>query len=68
MHNDCVFCEVLAGKRAASRVYESADVLAFMDLRQFNPGHVLVIPRRHIRDIFEPNDAARCQSGRGGRH
>ena len=30
--------------------------MAFMDLRQENPGHVLVIPRTHIADILELDD------------
>ena len=27
--------------------------MAFVDLRQFHPGHTLVIPRRHFRDVRE---------------
>jgi histidine triad (HIT) family protein len=37
----------------ASRVYEDDATLAFMNLRQANPGHVLVIPRRHVAAIFD---------------
>ncbi len=49
----CIFCEI-AGKRApASIVYEDALTLAFVDLRQFNAGHVLVIPRAHLHDVRE---------------
>lgn len=28
-----------------------------MDLRQFHPGHTLVIPRRHLRDVRELDPA-----------
>jgi histidine triad (HIT) family protein len=28
-----------------------------MDLRQFHPGHTLVIPRQHFRDVRELDDA-----------
>jgi histidine triad (HIT) family protein len=31
--------------------------LAFMDLRQFHPGHVLVVPRAHVADVREADDA-----------
>ena len=27
--------------------------MAFVDLRQFHPGHTLVIPRQHLRDVRE---------------
>ena len=27
--------------------------MAFMDLRQMSPGHVLVIPKTHVADIFD---------------
>lgn len=47
----CVFCEIAAGRRPASLVFEDDHTLAFLDVRQFHPGHVLVIPRRHVRDI-----------------
>ena len=56
MQTGCVFCEVVAGTRTASLVYERPSVIAFMDLRQFNPGHVLVVPRRHIATIFDLDD------------
>ena len=35
--------------------------MAFVDLRQFHPGHVLVIPRKHfddVRDLDAPTGAA----------
>jgi histidine triad (HIT) family protein len=43
----CIFCELVAGKRPISVIDETEDVLAFMDIRPVNPGHVLIIPKRH---------------------
>jgi len=43
----CVFCELVAGKRPISVIDQTEDVLAFMDIRPVNPGHVLIIPKRH---------------------
>jgi histidine triad (HIT) family protein len=48
---DCPFCAIAQGRAPASLVCETALSLAFIDLRQFHPGHVLVIPRRHIADV-----------------
>lgn len=49
----CAFCAILAGRLPASVVHEDDQVVAFMDLRQAVPGHVLVIPRRHVETLFE---------------
>jgi histidine triad (HIT) family protein len=40
-----------------SMVHRDADTMAFMDLRQFHPGHVLVIPLAHVPDIRTATDA-----------
>jgi histidine triad (HIT) family protein len=50
---DCVFCNIVNGKIAAGIVLEDELTMAFVDLRQFHPGHTLVIPRRHFRDVRE---------------
>lgn len=47
----CAFCSIVAGLHPISLVFEDAGTLAFLDLRQFHPGHTLVIPRRHVSDI-----------------
>ena len=43
----CVFCAIVAGEAEASIVHADEDVLAFLDIAPVNPGHLLVIPRRH---------------------
>ena len=52
----CVFCAIVAGHVPASVVVADALTMAFLDVRQFHPGHVLVIPRHHIPDIRELDD------------
>ncbi len=47
----CVFCAIAAGEAPASIVAADALTVAFLDARQFHPGHVLVIPRRHVPDV-----------------
>jgi histidine triad (HIT) family protein len=49
---ECVFCRIVAGSIPASVVHEDAETLAFMDLGQVNPGHVLVAVKRHAQDIY----------------
>jgi histidine triad (HIT) family protein len=51
VNEGCVFCDIVQGTVPASVVYEDDLTLAFMDLRQFHPGHALVIPRQHVQDV-----------------
>ncbi len=50
---DCIFCQIAQGQSTASRVYEDEHTLAFMDIQQATEGHVLVIPKRHVANLFE---------------
>src|SRR2546421_12916883 len=49
----CVFCEIVRGAELASVVWEDDLTMAFLDRRQFHPGHTLVIPRQHLCDVRE---------------
>ena len=55
MSDGCAFCGIVHGTQPASLVWEDDLTLAFVDLRQFNAGHTLVIPRAHVRDIRDLN-------------
>ncbi len=46
----CLFCDIVAGRRPARRVFESALVVAFRDVAPVAPTHVLVVPRAHVPD------------------
>jgi histidine triad (HIT) family protein len=45
---DCVFCDIIAGRVAASIVYADDDHVAFLDRRPLFEGHTLLVPRRHV--------------------
>ncbi|MBC5823658.1 MAG: HIT domain-containing protein [Candidatus Eremiobacteraeota bacterium] len=47
MAEDCVFCDIVAGKIPTEYLYEDDTVLAFADLRPIAPHHVLIIPKAH---------------------
>jgi histidine triad (HIT) family protein len=57
MADNCVFCRIVSAEAPASVVLDTADVIAFMDLRQHPRGHVVLIPKQHLRDINELDDA-----------
>ena len=50
---DCVFCKIVAGQIPSTKVFEDEHTLAFMDIGQVNPGHVLVTVRKHAASVFE---------------
>ncbi|MCX5043387.1 HIT family protein [Aldersonia sp. NBC_00410] len=52
-----IFADIVAGRAPASKVYEDDDVFAFMDIRPFTPGHLLVIPKIPARSLAELDPA-----------
>lgn len=56
----CIFCKLVAGEIPAARIYEDELTLAFMDIGQVNPGHVLIATKRHAVTVLDltPEEAA----------
>jgi histidine triad (HIT) family protein len=56
----CIFCRLIKGEISASKVYEDEQTVAFMDLGQVNPGHVLVALKRHAATLLDitPDEAS----------
>ncbi len=46
------FCKIVAGQIPSVKVYEDDQVLAFLDISQTTPGHTLLVPKKHVADIF----------------
>ena len=46
--NNCIFCAIVAREAPASIVYEDETVCSFLTIGPVNPGHLLVIPNRHM--------------------
>jgi histidine triad (HIT) family protein len=60
----CIFCAIVEGRSPSSTVYEDDHSIAFMDINPALDGHTLVIPRAHIRDLWEigEEDAAKVMA------
>ncbi len=56
----CIFCRLVSQEIPAAIVFEDDQTLAFMDLGQVNPGHVLVASKRHAATLLDltPDEAA----------
>ena len=48
----CWVCAVVARTTSAFVVVDAPDVLALVAPLALAPGHTLVVPRRHVRDIY----------------
>jgi histidine triad (HIT) family protein len=51
--DNCIFCKIVEGKIPCSKVYEDKENLAFLDISPVNKGHVLLIPKKHYRWIWD---------------
>ncbi len=56
MTDDCIFCAIVAGDIPSRTVYESENVLAFLDANPLAPGHTLVIPKAHHERLNDLDD------------
>ncbi len=52
----CIFCEIVAGRAKAHKVYEDDLTLCILDINPFTEGHCLIIPKRHVPWWHDLND------------
>ena len=50
---DCIFCKILNGDIPSYTIYEDEDVKCFLDINPMHNGHTLIIPKKHIKDMYE---------------
>ena len=51
--DDCIFCKIASGEIHGLRIYEDEETLAFMDIAMDVDGHILVIPKKHVKNILD---------------
>ena len=50
---DCIFCKIVNGEIPSHKIYEDENVLAFLDITHGTKGHTLIIPKKHVRNIYD---------------
>lgn len=50
---DCLFCEIIRGKKPSHKVYEDEEVYAFLDINPKVRGHTLVVPKEHNETFLD---------------
>ncbi len=51
--DQCLFCEMAAGRIPVAKVFEDEIVLAFLDIGPVSDGHTLVIPKQHFEKLHD---------------
>lgn len=50
---ECIFCKIIAGEIPAARLIETDKVVSFLDINPVNPGHALIVPKRHVTSFLD---------------
>ena len=48
----CIFCKIINKEIPSYTIYENDFVTCFLDISQATKGHTLIVPKKHIQDIF----------------
>ncbi len=57
MNSDCLFCRLVQGDLPSHKVYEDHDFVVLLTIHPVNPGHAMVVPKRHIGSFYDVEDA-----------
>ena len=58
--NDCIFCKIIKGEVSSQKVYEDDRTFAFLDITPINPGHTLVVPKKHSLNMLDAAEGDVC--------
>ena len=61
---DCLFCRIVRGEVASTRVHEDDLVVAFRDIAPRAPTHILIVPRSHSASAADLTEADAPMLGR----
>lgn len=54
--SDCIFCKIANGDFNTEFLYEDDKVVVFKDINPVAPVHLLVVPKKHYKDLSEIDD------------
>lgn len=56
MDPNCLFCKIINGEIPATKIHEDEYSYAFLDIKPINPGHTLLVPKKHFANLYEMPD------------
>lgn len=57
---DCIFCNIVRNQKIM-KVYEDDWTVAFMDIAQDVDGHIIAIPKNHVKNILDCDTDMLCK-------
>ncbi|MFH1916477.1 MAG: HIT family protein [Nanoarchaeota archaeon] len=54
---ECIFCRIIKKELPSEIVYEDDEVVAFLTIGPVNKGHTLVVPKKHVVNLFDMDEA-----------
>jgi histidine triad (HIT) family protein len=61
---ETIFAKIIAGQIPCHKVYEDADVLAFLDINPLTRGHTLVVPKEPAETLDKLSDESAAALGK----
>lgn len=53
MGEKCIFCDIPNNRDKEEIVWEDDEFIAFLDRKPIKPGHILIIPKKHVEFLFD---------------
>lgn len=50
---NCVFCKIISGEFSSRKIFEDEWTMAFLDISKDVDGHILVVPKKHVKNILD---------------
>lgn len=54
---NCIFCKIIDGSIPSYKIYEDENIIAFLDISQVTKGHTLVVPKKHVKNVYEMDES-----------
>ena len=51
--DNCIFCKIIKGEIPSYKIYEDEYTFAFLDIAKDVDGHILVVPKKHVKNILD---------------
>lgn len=52
-NEECIFCKIVSGEIPSIKIWEDEKHIAILDRNPINPGHTLLIPKKHTEYLFD---------------
>lgn len=53
---NCVFCKIIRGELPSRKIFEDEWTMAFLDISKDVDGHILVVPKNHVKNILDADE------------